>query len=73
MALFCYDADAAELSGPGPYLARSADDENPKWPSWYVAGPDGRRNIMLFPGRGGAILTSREVAEEIASKANAAR
>lgn len=70
MPLCHFDVDAAELSGPKPYLARPAANNVEDWPFWYVAGPDGRRNVLRFPGCGGAVLTSREAAEEIARRGN---
>lgn len=59
---------AAELTAPGPYTARSANDNADDWPYWYVTN-DGRRNVLRFPG--GAVFTSRELAQEIAERANA--
>lgn len=70
MALTCIDVKAAALRGDGPYIARPAKDGDGNWPFWYVAGPDGRRNVLHFPGRGGAVLTLRAVAEAIAKKFN---
>lgn len=60
----------AELRGAGPYTARSAADGRDDWPYWYVAGSDGRRNVMAFPDKPGAVLTDRATAEAIAAKAN---
>lgn len=34
------------LQGEGPYTARSASDRTEDWPLWYVAGPDGRTNVL---------------------------
>ena len=70
MPYFHYDPDAAVLRGPGPYTARPAKDDTPDWAAWYVTN-NGRTNILSFPGCGGAVLTSREVAEEIARRGNA--
>jgi hypothetical protein len=39
------------------------------WPFWYVTN-DGRTNVLHFPGCGGAVMTSRDCAEEIARRAN---
>lgn len=63
MPLCCYDADAATLLGAGPYVARPAKDGDDGWPYWYIAGPDGRRNVLTFPG--GAVLTDKETAMAI--------
>lgn len=70
MPLFSDDIDAARPTAPGPYAARSASDRTGDWPFWYVTN-DGRRNVLSFPGSGGAVLTSRQVAEAIAAKWNA--
>lgn len=59
-----------ELTAPGPYAARPAKDGDESWPLWYVAN-DGRRNVLRFPGSGGAVLTSRDIAERIAASENA--
>lgn len=69
MPLCCYDADAAALRSPGPYTARPAKDGDETWPFWYVTN-DGRTNVLTFPGNGGAVLTSRNVAEAVATKFN---
>jgi hypothetical protein len=61
--------EAAVLRGNGPYTARSASDRTDDWPFWYVTN-DGRTNVLYFPG--GAVLTSRAVAEQIAIKFNQA-
>jgi hypothetical protein len=53
----------------GPYTARPAKDGCPDWPVWYVTN-NGRTNVLSFPGCGGAVLTSRAVAEEIARRWN---
>mgnify|MGYP003382067537 CR=1 FL=1 len=57
-----------EIRSPGPYIARPAKDGDDDWPFWYVAGPDGRRNVVGF-GRG-AVLCTREVAEAVVYAAN---
>jgi hypothetical protein len=67
-----YDINAAHLTGPGPYAARSANDNEQVWPFWFVSGPDGR-NVLTFPGCGGAVFTTRQCAEEIAARWNAKR
>jgi hypothetical protein len=72
MPLCCFDPSAAKLRGPGPYIARPAKDGDETWPFWYVAGPDGRANVLTFPGHGGAVLTERAIAEVVASKWNQA-
>jgi hypothetical protein len=64
-------AEDAVLTGRGPYTARPACDGDDNWPFWYVAGPDGRRNVLSFPGCG-AVLTKRHIAKAIAEAANAA-
>lgn len=69
MPLDHYNATDAVLFGSGPYVARSASDRTDDWPFWYVTN-DGRTNALRFPGCGGAVMTSREVAEEIARRAN---
>lgn len=61
------DALPWELSGNGPYTARSAADGKPDWPYWYVTN-NGRTNNLRFPG--GAVLTDRASAEEIVKIAN---
>jgi hypothetical protein len=58
------------LWGSPPFTARSASDRTDDWPIWYVTD-DGRRNVLRFPDKSGAVLTSREDAEEIAKEANA--
>lgn len=58
------------LAGPGPYTARSASDNTDDCPFWYVAGPDGRRNVLRFPDMPGRTLTARSLAETIAAAAN---
>ena len=68
MPLCSYDVSAAKLKGEGPYTARPAKDGDDDWPFWYVAGPDGRRNVLHFPG--GAVLTFRPIAEAVAMKFN---
>ena len=50
------------LHGDGPYTARSASDKTDDWPYWYVAGPDGRRNVLYFPDKPGAVFTDKETA-----------
>lgn len=70
MPLISTDIENAKLRGPGPYTARPAKDGDETWPFWYVAGPDGRTNVLHFEGGGGAVLTSREIAEAIARKGN---
>ena len=67
---FSDDIENARLRGPGPYVARPAKDGDEAWPFWYVAGPDGRKNVLWFEGGGGAVLTTREIAEAIANKFN---
>jgi hypothetical protein len=64
------DGLRAALKGDGPYLARPAKDDAPEWPHWYVAGSDGRLNVLTFPDKPGAVLTDRETAEAIAHAAN---
>jgi len=69
--------EAARLSlmaGAGPYAALSASDNTDEWPFWYVAGPDGRRNVLEFdaPFRG-AVFAPREMAKAIAHKFNEGR
>ena len=59
------------LRGAGPYIARSASDNTDDWPLWYVAGPDGRKNILAFEDKPMARFTDRESAELIAKTANA--
>ena len=57
---------SARLRGPGPYKAVCA---NPEYGHpWYVAGPDGCRNVLAFPG--GAVLTDQDTAEAIAERWN---
>jgi len=34
-------------TGPGPYLARSADDRDPEWPVWFVADAVGFNGIQV--------------------------
>ena len=58
------------LRGDGPYTARSASDTNDAWPFWYVAGPDKRTNVLEFLDHPGAVLTTRDVAEQIANDTN---
>ncbi len=62
--------------GEGPYLARSASDRTEDWAVWYVAGPDGRTNVMTLP-KGhpayGRVLTNRAIAERLASEWNVDR
>lgn len=60
----------AGLKGEGPYLARPEKDNCPDWPYWYVAGPDGRRNVLFFPDCPGVVLTLRETAEAIVEEAS---
>lgn len=60
-----------EIRSPGPYTARPAKDGVAEWPAWYVAGPDGRRNVVSF-GKG-AVLCDRLAAETVAGYANAQR
>jgi hypothetical protein len=62
------DVGIVEVRSSGPYVARSASDNDPDWPFWYIAGPDGRRNVVSF-GRG-AVLCCRKVAEAVADAAN---
>ena len=57
-----------EIRSSGPYIASSASDNDPDWPFWYIAGPDGRRNVVSF-GRG-AVLCSCDVAQAVANAAN---
>ena len=61
---------SARLRGPGPYKARSASDNTDDWPFWYVAGPDGRLNVLGFTDKSGAIFTDRESAERYAMTGN---
>lgn len=72
MPLCHYDPDAAVLRHSGPYAARPAKDGDDEWPFWYVTN-NGETNVLSFPGCGGAVLTSRECAEEIVRRANAAK
>lgn len=58
----------ARLRGPGPFQAVCAAPA--RGHPWYVAGPDGRRNVLAFPG--GGVLTDRETAEAIAERWTAA-
>ena len=54
---------------PGPYIAQSASDKDPDWPIWYVAGSDGRTNVLTHPKdhpRYGAVLTEKTLATAIA-------
>lgn len=53
----------------GPYSARPASDKVDDWPAWYVAGSDGRSNVI----DGGAYLpfVTREVAAWLAQLWNA--
>ena len=60
-----------EVRSDGPYVARPAKDDTPDWPYWYVAGPDGRRNVCEFGG--GYVLCIRQFAEEVAAVANATK
>lgn len=57
-----------EIRSPGPYTARPVRDGDRDWPFWYVAGPDGQRNVVGF-GKG-AVLCLRSVAEAVATAAN---
>ena len=57
---------AVEIRSDGPFSAKPASDVPDCY--WYVAGPDGRRNVAAFPG--GAVLCSRELAERVAEAAN---
>ncbi len=63
------DGQRAGLRSEGPYVARPAKDGDDAWPYWYVAGPDGRRNILFFPDQPGAVLTDRATAEAIVALA----
>ena len=63
--------DGIRLRGRGPFAARSANDRTDNWPFWYVAGPDGRRNVLTFLDQPGAVFACREDAEYIAAKGNA--
>lgn len=54
--------DGFRPTRPGPYFARSASDRTDDWPFWFVES--GGLNCMSGPG--GAVLTSREVAEGLA-------
>lgn len=64
------DGVEAELwAGTAPFTARPASDKSSDWPFWYVTD-DGRRNVLRFPGKPGAVFTSRDIAEKIAAAAN---
>ena len=58
---------AVEIRSPGPWIARAAKDGDDSWPVWYVAGPDGQRNVCCFGH--GRVFCSREAAEAIVAAA----
>jgi hypothetical protein len=70
-----FDGLDIRLLGPGPFVARSASDKTDDWPFWMVcqadrSRPNGLLNLLRFPT--GQMFTSRDAAEAIAAKANAA-
>ena len=71
MPYLFHDINEARLRGPGPYLARSASDNTDDWFIWYVAGPDGRTNVLQGPH--GAVFLPRAGAEQLAHEANQKR
>lgn len=68
MAIASFDAELFTATAPGPYIARSASDRTDDWFFWYVAGPDGKRNVLSGPE--GSVLTDRETAIALAARWN---
>lgn len=60
----------ARLRGHGPYSAQPAEKGNDNSYFWYVAGPDGRTNVLSFVDKSSAVFTSRVSAIEIARAGN---
>ena len=68
-----YDVDGVKVelwTGGAPVKARSASDRTEDWPFWFLTD-DGRRNIMRFPDKPGAVFSDRGFCERAVEVINA--